>query len=163
MPKSSAIKLALAAVLFGWAAVALWQFLRNTAGVSEKAFFLDLSERKLFVAARGLVPPIRGLNDAAEDAVRAVVISTNATPDDRRTWTIAYLEKYTSELKQQMEQARSTGASPPMGRAAAQAHRLVKRPDDPGWVSVATPEGEAIVTQWAQPGPNGITPVVCTP
>ena len=76
--------------------------------------------------------------------MRAVVISPRGESAPRNTWTIAYVEKYTPELKVQMEMARASGGSPPMGRTAAQAHRLVKRIADKDWVPLVSPEGEKI-------------------
>ncbi|MBX3731560.1 MAG: hypothetical protein KF791_03090 [Verrucomicrobiae bacterium] len=156
-------KLVTALVLLAGAAGLVWKFVRSNEGVSEKAFFYDLSERRLFVAERGLVPPIRGVNDAVEDGVRAVVVSTNGRPDDRRTWTIAYLETSTPELKRQLDAARAAGTAPELGRTAAQAMRLVRRPGDAEWVSLASPEGERIVTEWVTAGTGDRPPVVCTP
>lgn len=152
-----------AVVLFAVAGVFVWRFLQDDSGVSERAFFYDLSERKLFVAKRGLVPPIRGINDAEEDGVRAVVISTNGRPDDKRTWVVAYLETYTPELKQQLSAAQAAGTAPEISRTAAQALRLVRRPQDIEWVSLATPEGERIVSEWTSLGTGDSPPVVCTP
>jgi hypothetical protein len=163
MDKSSVIKLTVAAAALTVAIVLFVQFLRGDGGVTEKTFFYDLSEKKLFAGPRNAVPPIRGLNDATEDAVRAVVISTNANPADKKSWKIAYLEKYTPELKRQIEEAKRAGTSPEMGRGAAQAHRLVRRLEQTEWFPMTTPEGEQIATEWATPGSNGITPVVCVP
>lgn len=157
------LKLAAALALLAGAAGMVWRFLRSGDGVSEKAFFYDLSEGRLFVAERGLVPPIRGVNDAVEDGVRAVVVSTNGRPTDRRTWTIAYLETSTPELKRQLDAARAAGTAPELGRTAAQAMRLVRRPGDAEWVSLASPEGEQIVTEWVTAGTGDRPPVVCTP
>ncbi|HTH47166.1 MAG TPA: hypothetical protein VMB21_06620, partial [Candidatus Limnocylindria bacterium] len=145
------------------AGVLTWRFLHESDGISEKAFYYDLSEQKLFVAERGRIPPIRGINDATEDGVRAVVISRSGKPEDQASREIAYLETCSPELKQQMEAAKATGTSPAMGRTAAQAHRLVKRVKDAEWVSLATPEGERIVAEWTLGAPDGSTPVVCSP
>jgi hypothetical protein len=161
--RSNAAKLAGAVVMFGAAGVLVWRFLGDHGGVSEKAFFYDLSERKLFVAERGLIPPIRGVNDATEDGVRAVVISTNGHPQDKTTWTIAYLETCSPELKQQLTAARAAGTAPAISRTAAQAQRLVQRPGDAAWVSLSSPEGERIVTDWAASGGGEGAPVVCSP
>ena len=147
----------------GIAALFTWRYFQQGTGVSEKEFYYDLSQKKLFVSDRGQVPPIRGVNDTIEDGVRAVVISTAADPNDKKYWKVAYLEKYTPQLKAQMEFAKASGQSPEMGRAAAQAHRLVKRMEDSDWVSLATPEGERIVSEWTAAGADGIAPVVCTP
>ena len=156
-------KLIVAVVMLGVAGVLLWRFIHERNDVSEKAFFYDVSKQKLFTGPRTGVPPIKGIDDAAEDAVRAVVISTNGTPEIKASWTIAYLEMYSPELKRQMEEAQATGSSPRMGRALAQSQRLVRRLGDSQWFPLSSPEGEQIVTEWARPGPNGITPVVCTP
>ncbi len=162
MGKDGLFKIGLALAMLVLAGVLVWRFLRNEgARVSEKAFFYDLSKQKLFVGPRTAVPPIKGTDGPEEDGVRAVVISTNGLPNDKSSWMIAYLEMYSPELKRQMEEAQKMGTSPSMGRAVAQAHRLVRRLTDADWFSMSSPEGERIVTEWAQPGPNGVTPVVC--
>lgn len=163
MPRSELPKLVLALVVLAVAGGLLWRFFTADGGVSERAFFYDLSQQKLFTAPRTAVPPIKGIDDDQPDAVRAVVISTNGNPADKTSWTIAYLEMYAPDLKQQMEQAQATGGSPMMGRALAQTQRLVRRLHDAQWFPLSTPEGERIVSEWAIPGPNGITPVVCAP
>jgi hypothetical protein len=163
MTRTTLAKLVVVVVLLAVAAFRVWRWMRHDRGVSEQALFYDLSEQKLFAGPRNAVPPIRGINDLQTDAVRAVVISTTANPQDKRSWKIAYLEMYSPELKQQMEAAQATGTSPSMGRAAAQQHRFVRRAQDAQWFPMDSPEGERIVTEWASPGTNGITPVVCTP
>jgi hypothetical protein len=163
MRKSDAVKLVLACLILALAGVFLWRFWQSDRGISDKAFFYDLSERKLFTGPRTAVPPIKGLNDEELDAVRAVVISTNGKPEKKSTWTIAYLERYSPELKREMEEAQRTGSSPGMGRALAQTHRFVQRVGDAEWFSLASPEGERIVTDWTAAGPDGTVPVVCAP
>ena len=157
------IKAALAILMLAGAALFFIRFLREDTGVSEKAFFYDLSEQRLFTAPRTAVPPIKGIKGAQEAAVRAVVISTTGDPKDKSSWKVAYLEKYSPELKKQMETAQANGNSPQMGRTEAQAHRFVKRMADSQWFPMDSPQGEAIVNDWATPGPNGVTPVVCAP
>lgn len=163
MIPSSTSKLLFAIALLAVAAPLGWRALRGDRGSSERAFFYDQSRQKLFAAPRTAVPPIRGLDDAEEDAVRAVVISRTGKPGDKSSWTIAYLERYSPELKRQMEVAQAHGTSPLMGRTEAQRHRFVRRPADSEWFALNTPEAEAILTGWAVPGPDGVTPVVCTP
>lgn len=163
MNGSNLLKLAVGIGLLALAGTRLWQWARTRSDGSEKTFFYDLSEKKLFVGPRDAVPPIRGVNDAQTDAVRAVVISTNGEPANKRSWKIAYLEMYSPELKQEIEAARAAGVSPAMGRAEAQRHRFVRRLGDSGWYPMDSPQGEQIVTEWASPGPDGITPVVCSP
>jgi hypothetical protein len=163
MQRSELPKLVVAIVVLAVAGLLLWRFLGADSGVSERAFFYDLSRQKLFTGPRTAVPPIKGTDDDKEDAVRAVVISTNGNPADKKSWTIAYLEMYAPDLKKQMEEAQATGGSPRMGRALAQTQRLVRRLHDTQWFALSTAEGERIVTEWATPGASGITPVVCTP
>ena len=154
------------------AAVVLVRFFRDQGSSGELAFYFDLSEQKLFTAPRILVPPIRGLNDATEDAVRAVVISTNGNPKDKASRTIAYLEKYSPELKQQLEamqkaQGGDLAATPPVrgriDRVTAQAHRFVRRPSESEWHPLNSPEAERIMTEWMTTGLGGREPVVCVP
>lgn len=162
-PKSQVPKAVLAVVLLAAAGILVWRFVHDTNGISEKAFFYDLSEKKLFVAERGMVPPIRGINDPAEDGVRAVVVSPTGKPEDKSSWTIAYLETCTPELKSQLDAARASGTAPEIGRTAAQSLRLVRRVAETNWVSLASPEGEQIVSEWTALGANGSIPVVCSP
>src|SRR6266498_1799255 len=110
--------LALAVVLLAGAAFRFSRFLGERHQTDENAYFYDLSERKLFVASRTLVPPIRGINNDEPDGMRAIVISTSGNPKDKASRKIAYLEKYAPELKQQfedMQSGRESGA-PPGGR-----------------------------------------------
>src|ERR1700682_5272728 len=126
MNKPDILKLVLAVMLLGGAVLMFARFLRQNDGVSEKTFFYDLSEKKLFAASREALPPIRGLNDAVEDAVRAVVIAANGNPQDKASRKIAYLEKYAPELKQRLEKVRN-GQAEPLPREARNGLRFVKR------------------------------------
>lgn len=161
--RSNLLKIVAAVALFALAGWQTWRWLSEGSGVSESAYFYDLSEGKLFVGQRGLIPPIRGINDATEDGVRAVVVSTNGQPDVASTRVIAYLEMYAPELKQQLQAAQAAGTPPEISRTSAQSLRLVKRPQDSGWVSLATPEGERIVGEWVQWGTDSAPSVICTP
>lgn len=152
-----------AVVLMGLAAWGIWRFLHEDTGVSEKAFFYDLSEQKLFVADRGSIAPIRGINDAIEDGVRAVVISTNGQPQMKRSWHIAYLEMYAPELKAALVAAQKSGAQPAVSRSDAQGMRLVKRVADANWVALSSPEGERIASEWVHLAAPGTQAVVCSP
>jgi hypothetical protein len=163
MHLSSSWKSAVALLLLGLAATFFYRFARQSASAPKSAYFYDPSERRLFLASRTAIPPIRGLDDDQADAVRAVVIATNGNPRDKRDRTIAYLERYSPELKSQMEAAQATGGSPPMGRDQAQAHRFVRRVDETQWHSLASPEGERIVSAWLTAGPDGGPAAICTP
>jgi hypothetical protein len=162
MNKSNAFKLGLALVFLGGAAYMAYRHLQQDDGIAENTYFYDLSEKKLFAAPRESLPPIRGLNDAEEDAVRAVVISTTGIPEDKSAQKIAYLEKYAPELKQRIEQARN-GTAEPMPREARNAYRFVKRVEDGDWRSLDSAEGQRILTEWNIAGPDGKYPVVCVP
>ncbi len=131
--------------------------------VRSGVFFYDPSASRLFVAPIGSIPPIRGVDGPEEDAVRAVVVSVTGNPEDRESRRIAYLERYSPELKRQLEAARSEGGPAPMGRSEAASHRWVRRTNDTDWVLLASETGERIVSDWAVPGPDGISPVVCLP
>jgi hypothetical protein len=156
-------KLGLAVVLLAAAGAFFFRWMNTGTGVSEKAFFYDLSERRLYVADRGLIPPITGVNDSAEDGVRAVVVSTNGQPQLESTWVIAYLETCAPELKEKLQAAKAAQSAPDISRTTAQGLRLVKRPNDSTWVSLATPEGEQIVSEWLQWGTDKNPPAICTP
>lgn len=145
---------------------AVWMSYRSFWGRGvrkELAFFYDLSEQELFTAPRSAIPPIRGLNDDLEDGVRAVVVSTNGEPENETSWWVAYLEIYSPELKEQMEQAQTSGNSPSMGRTLAQAHRLVRRVDGGEWYPMNSAEAEAIISAWLTAGPDGGPATICTP
>jgi hypothetical protein len=162
MNKTNAFKLALALVLLGGAGFLVLRFLRQDDGIAETTFFYDMSEKKLFAAPREALPPIRGLNDAEEDAVRAVVIAPNGNPKDVSARKIAYLEKYAPEFKRQLEQVRD-GQANPLPRGARNAYRFVKRVEDAQWRALNSLEGETILTEWNVAGPDGRFPAVCTP
>jgi hypothetical protein len=162
MNKMTTIKLIVALALLGGASFMFVGFFRHNSGVVEKAFFYDLSEKKLFAVSREELPPIRGLNDAEEDAVRAVVIAPNGNPDDKAHQKIAYLEKYAPELKEHLAKVRD-GKAEPLPRGARDSYRFVKRETDRDWYKVSSPEGEKILAEWNVPGPDGKFPVVCTP
>lgn len=163
MNRRQNLKLAAALLLLAVAAVAFGRLAWQHRGGSDLAFFYDESEQRLFTGPRTAIPPIRGLNDAEPDAVRAVVISTNGNPRDRRARAIAYLERYSPELKRQMETAQATGEAPAMGRVMAQAHRFVRRPHESRWHPLTSEEGERIVNEWMTAGPGGQPAAVCTP
>lgn len=163
MTRDEWTKLAVAGTALVAAGVLGFRFFRAGSGVSGQAFFYDLSQQKLFTGPRESIPPIRGVDGPEEDAVRAVVVSVSGKPEDKDSWQVAYLEKYSPELKRQMQQAQATGTSPAMGRGMAQAHRFVKRLKDADWSSLNTEEGERIVAEWTTLGVNGATPVLCSP
>jgi hypothetical protein len=162
-----AFKLLVSVIALTVAGFFLFRFFHGQAEPDEKAYFYDLSEQKLFVASRRAVPPIRGINNDEQDGVRAIVISTSGTPTDKRTVKIAYLEKYSPELKQQIEAMQNTNAPAPAGpridRVEAQSFTFVRRVNEAQWQPVNSPEAEKIMGEWLVPGANGQMPVVCVP
>jgi hypothetical protein len=166
--KNAAMMLVLAMVLLAGAAFRFSRFLGQRGPSDENAYFYDLSERKLFVAARTRVPPIRGINNDEPDGMRAIVISSSGDPKDKASQKIAYLEKYAPELKQQFEAMQSGPESRApsgsrIGRGAAQSFIFVRRLDEETWHPVNSAEGEKIMMEWQLPGADGKTPVVCAP
>ena len=160
--------LALAVVLLAGAAFRFSRFLSERGQADENAYFYDLSEQKLFVASRTLVPPIRGINNDEPDGMRAIVISTSGKPKDKASQRIAYLEKYAPELKQQfeaMQTGKESGApsAARISRGAAQSFIFVRRLNEETWFPVNSTEGEKIMTEWQTPEPDGKTPVVSVP
>lgn len=154
------IQLIAAGILFLVASIFVFYWWRG--GHAEaRAYFYDLSKGELFVANASLIPPIRGIDGLEEDGVKAVVIAPKL--EDKRNRRIAYLERYAPELKRDMEEARSKNAAPLIGRAGAQALRFVRREKDKEWYPLISPEGQRIVSEWTAPGPDGLSPVVCTP
>lgn len=117
-------------------------------------YFYDLSEKKLFAAPQDMVPPIVGTDGKVADAVRAVVYSPSG--DCSKDRKIAYLEKYSAELKAQFEVAkRNPGAEiPRMSRSAAQSHTFVARVDELKWHAMDTEEAGRIIGEWRLANPN---------
>ena len=162
MSTANITKILLAIVLLSGAGFVFYRFFRNDSGISEQTFFYDLSEKKLFAASREALPPIRGLAGTVEDAVRAVVICTSGNPDDPANRSIAYLEKYAPELKQNLEQVR-VGKAEPMKSRIRNGYRFVARAGVDKWYAANSPEGEKIMNGWNIAGADGKYPVVCTP
>ena len=128
-----------------------------------KTFFYDVNEQKLFVAPSSSIPPIAGIKSKELVAVRALVISTNGNAKDIASRKIAYLEKYGPELKQQLEAAQKNGAEAAPSRNERRSQIFVRRLTETEWHAVNSPEGDAIQSDWQEPGPDGVTPVVCSP
>ena len=153
-------------VLLSIAAASTIRYFRNRGGDADgMVYFYDLTEQKLFPAPRPSVPPIRGINNAEQDGVRAIVISDSGNPKDKKHQHIAYLEKYTAEIKAQFEAVRQGGAGGQVAvrRDAVPANTLVRRLNEPEWHPMNSPEGEKIVSEWNVPGPDGSYPTVCVP
>jgi len=155
-------KALIAVLLFAGAGFGFYRFFNKKPDVSEKNFFYDLSEKKLFAASREALPPITGLNDTEEDAVRAIVICASGNPDNPANRSIAYLEKYAPELKQSIEQVR-LGKAEPMPTKLRNGLRFVARVEEEKWHAANSAEGQKIMTTWNVAGADGNYPAVCSP
>jgi hypothetical protein len=168
MNKAALIKIVLALVLIGAAAALYLKLSPARERQDGDAYFYDLREQQLFVAPRGSIPPVAGIKGEALAGVRAIVISTNGNPADKKHLQIAYLEKYSPDIKQLFEevrQARAAGRSEEgrINRQQVVANTLVQRLHETEWYSLATAEGKKIANEWNVPGPDGRTPIVCSP
>jgi hypothetical protein len=168
MHLSPRVNLLLAILLGALACVLFWVLRPADEDAPEKAYFYDIEEHRLFAAHRTLIPPIPGVKGRPDAGVRAIVISTTGDPKDESHRQIAYLEKYSPEMKRLLEEvrkARSDGRQPAgvVDRSAASANTWVRRLNDQEWVSLSSTEGERITSEWNRPGPDGKSPVVCSP
>jgi hypothetical protein len=168
MKKSALAKLILALVLMAAAVVCFLKLSPASGGGNDNAFFYDLQAQQLFVAPRGSIPPIKGIKGAEMAGVRAIVISTSGNAADKKHRQIAYLEKYSPEMKQVFEEvrrARAEGRSSAVSidRKQVPANTLVRRLHETEWHALDTAEGKQIVNEWNAPGPDGRLPVVCSP
>jgi len=161
--RPSPLRLASVALLLAAAAILVVRYARGRGDPAERGFFYDASAARIFVAARTAVPPIRGVDGPEEDGFRAVVVAPPGRTRDKSAWRVAYLEKCSPELKSRMEAAQASGEPLAMGRMESQNHRFVRRPSEDAWHPMSSPEGEVILTEWTRPGPDGATPVLCTP
>jgi hypothetical protein len=169
------LKLAVAVVL---AAVALAFVgkriggLRKTGEEGATAWFYDQSEKRLYEVPRGTIPPHKGIGGPSGDGVRAVVAAFRAERNDPHKQRIAYLETFTPELKNMLENiqaARAAGHAfkgriPSRNSDFFQTNSLVKGPEETEWHFSNSPEGRQVMTEWKSwRGPDGQPPVVCMP
>ena len=154
------MQLAAALAMLGLAGFFFYHSWRASAK-GPQAFFYDLSKGELFTADASLIPPIRGVDNAEEDGVKAVVIAPS--PNDKKNRRIAYLERFSPELKRDLEEARAKNTRPMIDRATAQNLRFVRRTTDKEWYPMVSAEGQRIVSEWTALGPDGLSPVVCVP
>ena len=168
MTRYAPAKVVLALILLAAAVVCFIKLSPARESRDENAYFYDLDEQKLFVAPRSSIPPIKGIKGAAMAGVRAIVVSKTGDPADKKHRQIAYLEKYSPEIKQLFEevrQARAEGHSAEgrIDRSQIPPNTWVRRLKDTDWHALSTPEGEQIANEWNTPGPDGRVPVICSP
>ena len=145
--------------LAGWFSWSFWKVNRNSVPM---IYFYDLSEQKLFAAPQDAVPPIAGLDGEEQDAVRAIVYSPSG--DCERDKQIAYLERYSPELKAQFERAKGDPNADfaRMSRGAAQGHTFVRRVNETAWHPMNTEEAGLIVGEWRTANTSR-DPIICLP
>jgi hypothetical protein len=166
LKKGDVMKVLVSCVLLGMSGFFVYSYFQRENASGGSAYFYDLSEGKLFVRAQSSIPPIEGLNKDQFDGVRAVVISTNGDCLDKKARGIAYLEKCSPQLKQQMEAVQRAGAAAgsltlEIGRGEAGDHIFVRRLGEDKWYTRASPEGQKIMIEWQVEGPK--MPTVCIP
>ncbi len=132
---------------------------RGTFGGSEegvRAYFYDLSERRLYAAARWTLPPDDGVGGEKGDGVRAVVVAPRA--GGKSGQRIAYLETYTCELRARLfevqgakERGRGAGVKGPSGDDPyVRRNTLVRRENEAAWYDLTTPEARRILVEWQE-------------
>ncbi len=168
MSTSAPVKVVFSLVLLSAAAVFYIKLSPSRESDNGDAYFYDLEEQKLFVAPRGSIPPINGIKGEAMAGVRAIVISTTGNPADKEHRQIAYLQKYSPEIKRlfdEVRQARAEGRSEEgrIDRREVPGNTLVRRLHDKEWHALDTEEGRKIASEWNTPGPDGRAPIVCSP
>ena len=159
-------QLTLAGVLFGLAI--LFFVLFSSPEREALEYFYDESEQRLFTAPTGSIPPIKSPIDDQFDGVRAIVIAPKGRCDDESVRRIAYLEKWSPQLKQQMEaaeRAKAAGHAVPNleGRSQRKFHQFVRRTDSPQWYHMNTDEAAKIMATLRTKDAEGKIPEVCTP
>jgi hypothetical protein len=133
-------------------------------------WFYDESEKELYQMPVTTISPDRGIGGSSGDGYRAVVVGFTGYKHDKSRRKIAYLEKYSPELKQALDvviAARAaghifTGSVPSPQSEYFQSNKLVKRQNDAEWYAVNTSEGQKIMNEWRSwSGPDGGGADVC--
>ena len=168
MNATSFIKVGVALSLLAGAVVCYFKLSPTSEAGGENAYFYDVEQQQLFVAPRGSIPPITGMKGGKSAGVRAIVISPTGDPGDKKHRQIAYLEKYSPEIKQLFEevrQARAEGRSDEgrIDRSQVPPNTWVRRWHETEWHALSSNEDKQIASEWNVPGPDGRIPVVCSP
>jgi hypothetical protein len=144
---------------------------RHFRGGSEadvKVWFYDQSTKRLYPAPRNLIPPDGG----QEVRVRAMVIGFQGMGNQLPQLKIAYLEKYSPELKALLERAEYAHDAkrlfeekvPSQNSAYFETNFFVKSPDEGEWHVSNSAEARRVMTEWRSwRGPGGQPPVVSAP
>lgn len=137
-----------------------------------RVWFYDQSEKRLYAVPSDTIPPHPGIGGKGGDGVRAFVVAFGSPSKDPAKLRVAYLETYSPELKQTLDQirvarvARKAYPGPMVSPDSEyfQTNTLVKLPEDQDWSPLGSPDGLAVTTQWRSwRGPTGQTPVISVP
>lgn len=129
----------------------------------DKEWYYDLNTGELFVAGKGLTPPIEAPSGPTPDGtpagVRAYVLSYVYDPNASERF-IGFLETTAPEdvTARVPGRAARPSAATEWGRG-----KLIRRVEDALWVPADTPMGQAIFEEAFAPNENGERPAYCRP
>src|SRR5579871_3041837 len=140
----------------GWLAVSSLRSSMRSSHAGSHVWFYDESEKKLYSMPDTTIPPDKGIGGPGGDGEKAVVVTFGKDWHDRSKWRIAYLQKYTPELKNILDRlivARAAhrifdGSVPARQSEYFQSNTLVKRVEDHDWYPANSDEGKRIVAEW---------------
>jgi hypothetical protein len=141
---------------------------RGDGEAGARVWFYDQSANRLYPAPRDLIPP-DGDNDTR---VRAMVIGFQGLGNNVSQLKIAYLEKYSPDLKALLERSVAAHAAkqpftekiPSRDSDYFQNNFLVKRPGEASWHTTDTEEARRLMADWREwHGPAGERPIISVP
>jgi hypothetical protein len=146
--------------------------MRHSGGDGEagaQVWFYDQSAKRLYPASRELIPP----DGKDEVKVRAMVIGFQGMANKVSQLKIAYLQKFSPELKDLLQRAATAHAAkqpftekiPSQSSQYYQDNTYVKLPgDDDSWHRTGSPEARQIMAEWREwRGPAGQLPIISVP
>ncbi len=161
--RKNSVLLGLSAVCLLTAGVLYYRFTQSSAQRGPRVFYYDLSARALFDGPPA-IPPVVGIDSDEADGVRAIVVACPGGCGDPQQQRIAYLERYTDELKALFAAAQRGEVEPPArGSPFVLSNMLVRRADEDQWHPHSSLEAERIVTEWQQRCADGSYPQICSP
>jgi hypothetical protein len=129
----------------------------------EKEWYYDLNTDELFVADKGLEPPIEApsgpLPSGKRAGVRAYVLSYTDEPNESKRF-IAFLETIAPpEMMAKWPTRRdSVSAAKRWGKG-----RLIRRIEDQMWIPADSKLGQQLINDAFAPNKNGDRPTYCSP
>jgi hypothetical protein len=129
----------------------------------EKEWYYDLNTDELFVAEKGLEPPIEApsgpLPSGRPGGVRAYVLSYTDEPNESKRF-IAFLETTASPeiMAKWPKRSDSVSAAKKWGKG-----KLIRRIDDKVWIPADSRLGQQLLEEAFAPNKNGDRPTYCPP